>query len=265
MKKIEVVSYDPQWPQQFETVAANIREILGDEVVEIHHIGSTSVPGLPAKRDIDVLLIVKSLEASRVLEKQGFTFKGEINVPLRYFFSCNTSDRKVNLHVCEAGHGFINLNLSFRDWLRGHDDDRDEYGRLKIGLSKQQDAGLKSEGSLNKYCLAKDSFIKDVLRRSGYRECTVNFCMHHDEWKAVKQLCQSHFEQEEVAIPLDQEGQEHFVLYKGADVVGYAHLEKMPEDNAMVRIIIAPNALEDYFKSFIYRWAAFHDLYIKEA
>lgn len=47
--KIEVVPYNPQWPAQFEAEAAAIRRILGNEVLELEHVGSTSVPGLPAK------------------------------------------------------------------------------------------------------------------------------------------------------------------------------------------------------------------------
>src|SRR4051794_22824471 len=55
---IQVVEYDDAWPADFERVAARISEALGDRVVEIHHVGSTSVPGLPAKPVIDVDLVV---------------------------------------------------------------------------------------------------------------------------------------------------------------------------------------------------------------
>ena len=85
-KKIEVVPYDPSWPQQFEQEAEKLREALGQEVVAIHHIGSTSVPGLDAKRDLDTLLVVKNLNSSLLLQDVGYIFKGEFNIPLRYFF-----------------------------------------------------------------------------------------------------------------------------------------------------------------------------------
>ena len=56
--KIEVVPYNPQWPAQFEAEAAAILRILGNEVLELEHVGSTSVPGLPAKPILDIDLVV---------------------------------------------------------------------------------------------------------------------------------------------------------------------------------------------------------------
>lgn len=63
-KHIEVVPYNPDWPHQFTKEAAKIKLALGDNAIEIHHIGSTSVPGLSAKPKIDILAVVKNSKAS---------------------------------------------------------------------------------------------------------------------------------------------------------------------------------------------------------
>ena len=117
IKKIQVVPYNPAWPQLFQGEAASLKQALGERCISVYHIGSTSVPGLCAKEDLDILCVVDSLPSSLILQGVGYVFKGELNVPLRYFFSKNASISKVNLHVCEQDHGFINLNLSrlFKD------------------------------------------------------------------------------------------------------------------------------------------------------
>ena len=63
-KHIEVVPYDPEWPEIFERESLKIREALGDNCIAIHHIGSTFVPGLAAKPKIDMIAVVKEPEKS---------------------------------------------------------------------------------------------------------------------------------------------------------------------------------------------------------
>ena len=85
-KTIQVVAYDPNWPHVFEKEAGLIKQALGDNCLQVHHIGSTSVPGLAAKEDIDICVVVQHLQKNL----ENYTFKGEINIPLRYFFNKNT-------------------------------------------------------------------------------------------------------------------------------------------------------------------------------
>src|SRR4029079_18904116 len=74
--EIAVVEYDDGWPADFERVGRRIRDALGDRVLEVHHVGSTSVPGLPAKPviDVDLVLADPADEASYIpdLEAAGF-------------------------------------------------------------------------------------------------------------------------------------------------------------------------------------------------
>ena len=134
VKNIEILPYDTDWPVQFNRESINIQAILGTQAVSIHHIGSTSIPGLAAKQDIDILLIIKQLAQAVDLQKIGYIFQGELNIPLRHYFSKEDGKAKFNLHVCEAYHSFITLNMVFRDYLRNHPQDREAYAKLKYSI-----------------------------------------------------------------------------------------------------------------------------------
>lgn len=77
---IRIVPYDQRWPAQYEAEAKRIRAAVGDIVVEIHHIGSTAVPGLSAKPIIDMLAEVSDLaeldNRAQMLESLGYEAKG---------------------------------------------------------------------------------------------------------------------------------------------------------------------------------------------
>lgn len=134
MKIIEVVLYDPNWPIIFAAESKTIQEALGENCLEIHHIGSTAVPGLVAKPKIDIIAVVNHLsEVGKQLSSIGIQYQGEYNIPLRYFFS-KRSKVNVNLHVYEEDHPEIELNLLFRDYLCSHAAARDEYALLKRQL-----------------------------------------------------------------------------------------------------------------------------------
>lgn len=88
IKNIVVIPYNHDWPKQFEVEAAKIHEILGTNCLAIHHVGSTSIPGLLAKPVIDIVAVVKNPESTiKPLESLGYIYKGEFNIPMRYFFN----------------------------------------------------------------------------------------------------------------------------------------------------------------------------------
>lgn len=265
MKKIEVIAYDPKWPHQYEDEARKIKEALKESLIEIHHIGSTSVPGLAAKKDLDILLVIDSLKKALFLQEIGYVFKGELNIPLRYFFSKNSEDTKVNLHVCEKDHGFIPLNLSFRNWLRQNNLDRDAYQRLKYKILDSPDARLKVNGIFTNYARRKDFFIKKILGLSGYQALTVNFCMHDQEWLAARDFRTQFFKTNDpYTWTFDHKDHQHIVLYKGIDIVGYAHVQLWADQRAALRIIAidASNREQGYgskLLQLIVKWLLLHD------
>jgi GrpB-like predicted nucleotidyltransferase (UPF0157 family) len=217
-KKIEISKYNPDWPNQFQNEAKVIKKLLSENVISIEHIGSTSITGLDAKRDIDILLVIKTLEYSIQLQKIGYIYKGEVNIPLRYFFSKQTEEYKINLHVCEPRHGFISLNLTFRDWIRNNTQDKYAYKDLKYKILSNPSSQLKENGHLSNYCLNKDNFIKNILRKANYEEENVNFCMHNNEISYIESS-------ENIKIELNKNEKKYFILYKGAEIVGYCIIE----------------------------------------
>lgn len=244
MKKIEVVSYDSSWPQKFEIEENHIKNFLKHHALALHHIGSTSIKGLAAKKDIDILLIVTDLQKSLLLKEIGYVFKGELNIPLRYFFSKKSEDSKVNLHVVEPDHGFIALNLAFRDYLRKHPESCREYEKLKFEILKDPKNHEKMpSGHSTRYGTQKDQFIKKILEKAGFEEWIVNLCHHEAEWKAFKQLLGQHPDSRTYSL----------VLYKGTQIVAAAKTSLTKE---IIQIATSKNNLTAIkeLESFINKW-----------
>jgi GrpB-like predicted nucleotidyltransferase (UPF0157 family) len=239
---IQVVSYNPDWPKQFLKEAALIQPLLGNKCIALHHIGSTSVPGLCAKEQIDILCIVDSLTSSLVLQNIGYVFKGEYNIPLRYFFS-KESPSKVNLHVVESDHGFIELNLCFRDYLRAHNEARLAYAALKEQLIQDPKSHQKVRDKFSGYNLGKDRFIKAILNKAGFNGITFNYCMHDREWEEYHRIREEqHFKPIKIAyhrqhLSTHAEKNYHFVLYKGIEIVCVAEVEFLNDEPAVWRAL----------------------------
>lgn len=91
-----VVPYNPSWPCLFEEESQRITKTLN--CIEIHHVGSTSIPGLKAKPVIDMIVVVKDLtQTIEPLESLGYKYKGEYNIPFRKYFS-KSLPIKAHLH-----------------------------------------------------------------------------------------------------------------------------------------------------------------------
>ena len=241
-KHIEVVPYNPDWPHQFTKEAAKIKLALGDNAIEIHHIGSTSVPGLNAKPIIDIILECKDNKNSiKPLENIGYEYKGELNIPFKYVFN-KRNGIEVNLHVHEQDNPEIELNLKFRDYLRTHPDAKAEYEQLKYDLLKQETSFKKNNSTFTGYNLGKDKFIRKILQKLNLTALRMVRCTHYKELEKAKNLRQKYiFDQAGLQDPylwtFESEDHIHFVLYKGAEIIGYAHIQAWSENRAALRII----------------------------
>jgi len=93
--RVQVVAFDPAWKAAFEAEAGQLAQALGDMTVELHHIGSTAIPGIYAKPIIDILLEVDSIgrldERSTAIEQLGYEGMGEFGIPGRRYFRKNNS------------------------------------------------------------------------------------------------------------------------------------------------------------------------------
>ncbi|HEV7650701.1 MAG TPA: GrpB family protein [Actinophytocola sp.] len=169
--KVVVEDYDPRWPAMFEANRAEIAGALGERALLVEHTGSTSVPGLPAKPIIDMLLLVADTadEPGYVPALEAAGFQLRIRDPewlehrmLRRRIA--EGDRyDVNLHVFSRRYAADEIArvIGFRDWLRTHDDDRDRYATVKRELAKRQWKYVQN------YADAKTDMIEEIHARAG--------------------------------------------------------------------------------------------------
>ncbi len=148
---IVIVPYQPTWPAEFRAIGQAIRGALGDSALRIDHIGSTSVPDLAAKNQIDVQISVKSLEPriEAGLERIGYKRKknvdrdhvpprstGEAGEWAKWFFEPAAGQRPANVHVRIAGRANQRYAVLFRDYLRTHPAAAQAYAQVKSALAK---------------------------------------------------------------------------------------------------------------------------------
>ena len=165
-REIVVVEYDSSWRSEFEAEAKLIAAILGDIVVQIHHIGSTAIPGIYAKPIIDFLLLVRDLVEldgkSSALEALGYEAMGEYGLPgRRYFRKNNTSGvRTHQVHAYEVLNPEVTRHLAFRDYMVAHPEIAKAYGELKRKLAQKHPHDIQA------YMDGKDPFIKEHEAKS---------------------------------------------------------------------------------------------------
>lgn len=157
--------YDPEWPNQYERVAAIIQGALGNTVRQLEHAGSTSVPGLPAKPIIDIVLAVPDStnedEYVPQLERAGFALR--IREPEWFEHRLlKFTDPDANLHVFTFGCTEIDKMMLFRDWIRAHPEDRDLYASEKRRL------GAQTWKYVQHYADAKTAVVEEILARAGW-------------------------------------------------------------------------------------------------
>jgi GrpB-like predicted nucleotidyltransferase (UPF0157 family) len=168
---------DPAWADAYAVEEARIRAALHQPLVEVHHVGSTSVPGLAAKPILDIVLLVADSTAEdgyvQALQAAGYAFHlREPHWHRHRLFKRGTPHfgspaaengevAKVNLHVFSAGCSEARRMLMFRDWLRMHPHDRELYEGTKRMLAGRQWTHVQE------YADAKSAVVTDILRRAS--------------------------------------------------------------------------------------------------
>ena len=163
---VQIVDYDPTWPQLFEREAARIRAALGNRILLLEHVGSTSVPGLAAKPKIDILLVVANTaeETAYVPDLEANTYVLHIREPEWYEHRVfKGPDTDLNLHVFSVGCPEIDRMLLFRNWLRNNISDRQLYELTKRELAR------KNWKYMQNYADAKTLVVKEILARAQAR------------------------------------------------------------------------------------------------
>ncbi len=153
---VEIVEYNSAWPAMYEAERERLAPLLGD--VEIHHFGSTSVPGLAAKPVIDMIALVPDLDApvARLVESAGYQFPPAFNASLvhrRFLCYPTASYRTHHLHLVDEREE-LELRLRFRDRLRADPALAQEYATLKRSLAARH------RDDREAYTEAKAAFVK---------------------------------------------------------------------------------------------------------
>lgn len=158
-----LTEYDVAWPDEYARQQQRIDAALGDAHIEVHHAGSTSVPGLAAKAVIDVILVVPDPadEAAYApgLQAAGYTFTLREPEWHRHRLFKDRSPR-VNLHVFGPGCTEVARMLAFRDHLRSDPSDRALYERTKRALAGQEWTRVQD------YADAKSEVVGEILARA---------------------------------------------------------------------------------------------------
>lgn len=163
---ITLVKHDPAWAEQARQEGLRLRGVLGDNLIVVHHIGSTAIPDIEAKPIIDLIPEVRDLAALDACEAQvralGYDWRGEFGLPGRRF--CVLSDaqgrRLVHVHAYQSGSSEIARHLAFRDYLRAHPDQARDYVAVKMAARERHPWDQLA------YNDAKDGWIKACERRA---------------------------------------------------------------------------------------------------
>lgn len=164
-EQIKIVPYDPTWIAKFEKEKNLIETTIGEFITGgIHHIGSTSIPGLSAKPVIDILVGVESLKESKPcielltkVQYQYSPYKPDIE---HWFCKPSPEHRTHHLHLIATSHPEFKARLAFRDYLITHADAKSNYEKLKLKLAEE----FRSDREA--YTEAKGQFVKEILNKA---------------------------------------------------------------------------------------------------
>lgn len=158
--RVCLVPYSPQWPRLFRNETRRLRRRLRGISLSVAHVGSTAVPGLPAKPVIDIALRPRDRTSLRPLIRSivaaGYEYKGEYGLKGRHFFVRGTPVTH-HLHLVFAAEPHWIRWIAFRNYLRRHADARRQYAALKLSLSKRY------ARQRPKYTAAKTPFVEKIL------------------------------------------------------------------------------------------------------
>ena len=139
-EEIVLTDYNPEWPNQFAAEETLLRKALGNKIVNVQHIGSTSVPGLVAKPIIDIMITVRKLgpasQYADALAELGYTHDHHDDDNVRLFFR-KGEPRAFHLHIVEEGSVEDIRHIQFRDYLRANSRGRDEYANIKKAMAEK--------------------------------------------------------------------------------------------------------------------------------
>lgn len=184
MSRVEVHPYNPEWPQVFERLRAELWPVVQHASMAIEHVGSTAVPGLAAKPIIDLCIVVASPRDIPFVIKPivalGYIHQGELGVPDRHAFKAPAGSPRHHLYASPRKSLSTRNHLGVRDYLRAHPDVAREYGELKQRLA------LQYADDIDRYIDGKTEFVLGVLAKVGLSESELASIRQINELDALR-------------------------------------------------------------------------------
>ncbi len=168
---VKLSPHNPEWAELFEQEKKLLINTFGDPILAVEHIGSTAIPGIPAKPIIDMNVGVASLEVARVM-KEKFEALGYEHRPFvpgqtkedlqrQELYVKGSEERRTHyVHVMVHGSDHWKDDILFRDYLRQHPSRARQYAELKGKLA------TKHADDRTAYTKGKEQFIQETLRRA---------------------------------------------------------------------------------------------------
>lgn len=164
-RKIVVKPYNKKWKVKFKNGKNKLEKTFDDIIVEIHHIGSTAIPGIKAKPVIDIMVVVEDINKvdsyTEAMKALGYDPKGEFGIENRRFFQKGGNNRTHHVHIFQQGNKEIKRHLNFRDYMRAHPKQAQKYSRLKETLAN------KYSHNISKYIEGKNDFIAEIDNKAA--------------------------------------------------------------------------------------------------
>ena len=163
-KRVVVASYDETWEERFREIRKELEAALGDLALRIEHVGSTAVPGLPAKPILDIDVVIRDYgvfdAVVSALKEIGYEHEGDLGIAGREAFRYDGKEHlmKHHLYVCPEDSAELRRHIAFRDYLRSHPEAVKEYSRVK-----EEGARLYPD-DIEGYIAHKAPFIERVYR-----------------------------------------------------------------------------------------------------
>jgi len=162
--KVRLLPHCDEWKDEFEIVKKQLKEILGDNVIDIQHIGSTAINGIYAKPILDIAVVLKSFENMNVdgMKKEGYDYCGPQNEEKDRYLFVLRGEGQISLqhiHCYEPNNLDFYYVTHFRDYLNSHEKYAKEYSDLKISLAKQYPDDRFT------YTEKKESFIRMIYNK----------------------------------------------------------------------------------------------------
>ena len=168
-RKVVVLPYDVAWQSAFEKIKGEIEETIGDLIIGIEHIGSTSVEGLSAKPCIDIDVIIKDYSVFtavvEALKGIGYIHEGDLGIKDREAFKYTDKPHLMmhHLYVCPLYSEELNRHITFRDFLRINPEAVKKYSSIK------EKAAELFPNDIDRYIEYKSPCIEELYKECGLK------------------------------------------------------------------------------------------------